>query len=383
MKTTLSRLALAFGVVSAAAAAALAVIFVRRRGRRKEDSETSAEAEQLAEWCANGTGEEPVVEVECPVDRSKPDAEWDAVEIPVGLLFECDRLREAIKESLEAVDDRALVSQLRSIWEGTEDNDEEDIDENPAIKADWLDIPTLAQLTYWYDRRPPPSESGVSENKAVQELAPQQRQSEAKYGRWTKKVNREQVIYGAVALKYKPRSHLGQPIFVRPAGVDVTRLVTLKRAAEATGHAELLQLVEDTMEKLRPKNIARIPWSEVKRHTSKTDCWVLIDGKVYDVTPFVDIHPGGGHLIVEAAGKDATSMFEKTHGEGLRYSLRLLNQFFIGVCDDADGVAEPVDPDKATPEFLALLRSITGALHTFDEAKATGEAQGLLRGKKS
>merc|ERR1719199_2224059 len=132
------------------------------------------------------------------------------------------------------------------------------------------------------------------------------------------------------------------------------------------------------MLQLQPKNVAKIPWSEVQRHTTKESLWVLIDGKVYDVTPFLDVHPGGGQLIVDAAGTDATSVFERTHAEGLRYSLRLLNQFFIGDCPDAEE-AKPLEPEAPTQDFLALLRSITGALHTFDEARATGEFQGLLK----
>merc|ERR1740130_633028 len=132
------------------------------------------------------------------------------------------------------------------------------------------------------------------------------------------------------------------------------------------------------MEQLSPKNIAHIPWEEVQKHTAKDDLWLLIDGNVYDVTPFLDLHPGGGQLIIEAAAQDATSKFELTHAEGLRYSLRLLNQFFIGVCSGHEA-APKMDPSAPSPEFLSILRSITGALHTFDEAKATGEAQGLLR----
>ena len=82
--------------------------------------------------------------------------------------------------------------------------------------------------------------------------------------------------------------------------------------------------------------------------------------------------------MVDAAGLDSTSLFERTHGEGLRYSLRLLNQFFIGVCENPQE-AKPAEEEMASKEFLETLRSITGALHTFDEAKATGEAQGILR----
>merc|ERR1719399_1166813 len=125
------------------------------------------------------------------------------------------------------------------------------------------------------------------------------------------------------------------------------------------------------MRQLQPKNVAKIPWSEVKTHVTKESLWILFDGKVYDVTPFLDAHPGGGQLIADAAGTDATALFERTHGEGLRYSLRLLNQFFIGDCPDAQKAA-PAEPEAATPEFLGILRSITGALHEFDELRSTG-----------
>ncbi|CAE7248262.1 fadB [Symbiodinium sp. CCMP2592] len=53
---------------------------------------------------------------------------------------------------------------------------------------------------------------------------------------------------------------------------------------------------------------------------------------------------------------------------GYPYSLRLLNQFFIGVCDNP-AQAKPAEPEAPSMEFLQTLRSITGALHTFDEAK--------------
>eukprot|EP00276_Gloeochaete_wittrockiana_P019051 CAMPEP_0184356640 /NCGR_PEP_ID=MMETSP1089-20130417/103960_1 /TAXON_ID=38269 ORGANISM="Gloeochaete wittrockiana, Strain SAG46.84" /NCGR_SAMPLE_ID=MMETSP1089 /ASSEMBLY_ACC=CAM_ASM_000445 /LENGTH=41 /DNA_ID= /DNA_START= /DNA_END= /DNA_ORIENTATION= len=34
--------------------------------------------------------------------------------------------------------------------------------------------------------------------------------------------------------------------------------------------------------------------AEISKHTSDNDCWILIHGKVYDVTDFLDDHPGGG-----------------------------------------------------------------------------------------
>merc|ERR1711907_59826 len=109
--------------------------------------------------------------------------------------------------------------------------------------------------------------------------------------------------------------------------------------------------VETTMEQLQPRNVAKISFEEIRKHSTKEYFWLLIDGKVYDVTPFLDLHPGGGQLIMDAAAQDATSKFELTHAEGLRYSLRLLNQFFIGVCDGHEE-APKMDPTPASQEFL-------------------------------
>mmetsp|Transcript_38338 Transcript_38338/g.90110 ORF Transcript_38338/g.90110 Transcript_38338/m.90110 type:complete len:396 (-) Transcript_38338:10-1197(-) len=340
----------------------------------------------LQKWTEAGPAEEPVVECEVPISHGMDgkEQEHDIVEVPVGLLFECEKLRAALCEEMGLADDEALVEALAAAWSSAEaDDGSADASTGvPELKLPWLDLAALAQLTYWYDRRQsgwdaegPPAEEPSEPSAKDEEVV---RPSDAKFGRWTKKVSREQVIYGAVALRYRTRGHLGAQVFRRPAGIDVTRLRTLHRAASLCRHDQLLKLVERTMEQLKPEKVARIAWDEVKKHTTKDDLWLLIDRKVYDVTPFLDLHPGGGQLIVSAAGKDATSIFEKTHGEGLRYSLRLLNQFFVGVCDGAEE-AEPADPDPTTPEFLETLRSITGALHEFDEAKATGEAQGLLR----
>ncbi len=47
---------------------------------------------------------------------------------------------------------------------------------------------------------------------------------------------------------------------------------------------------------------------EVATHSSKTDCWTVISGKVYDLTDFVNRHPGGNE-VVRACGIDATTLF--------------------------------------------------------------------------
>lgn len=53
--------------------------------------------------------------------------------------------------------------------------------------------------------------------------------------------------------------------------------------------------------------------TEVAKHNSASDCWVIVHGKVYDVTEFLPEHPGGSKIILKYAGKDATEEFDPIH----------------------------------------------------------------------
>jgi nitrate reductase (NAD(P)H) len=70
-----------------------------------------------------------------------------------------------------------------------------------------------------------------------------------------------------------------------------------------------------------------IDWEDLSRHTTKTDCWIVLNGKVYDVTKGLDQHPGGVGPILAMAGKDATQEFESIHDDAARI---MAKQFCIG-----------------------------------------------------
>merc|ERR1712066_119539 len=53
--------------------------------------------------------------------------------------------------------------------------------------------------------------------------------------------------------------------------------------------------------------------AEVAKHTSKSDCWVVVSGQVLNVTNFLSEHPGGELAILTFAGKDATEEFDMIH----------------------------------------------------------------------
>lgn len=88
-----------------------------------------------------------------------------------------------------------------------------------------------------------------------------------------------------------------------------------------------------TAEETKPE-VKGIKMEDVEKHSSVDDLWLVIDGKVYDVTPFMDDHPGGGEIMLSAAGKDGTQDFEDVgHSPHARELLKkyYLDEFAGGV----------------------------------------------------
>ncbi|CAF3334669.1 unnamed protein product [Rotaria sp. Silwood1] len=52
---------------------------------------------------------------------------------------------------------------------------------------------------------------------------------------------------------------------------------------------------------------------ELAKHNKKTDCWTAISGHVYNITPYLDYHPGGADEIMKGAGIDSTALFQDIH----------------------------------------------------------------------
>ena len=54
--------------------------------------------------------------------------------------------------------------------------------------------------------------------------------------------------------------------------------------------------------------------SEVSKHNSAASCWSAINGNVYDLTAWIDKHPGGPDKILGLCGQDSSAAFNKQHG---------------------------------------------------------------------
>jgi cytochrome b involved in lipid metabolism len=80
----------------------------------------------------------------------------------------------------------------------------------------------------------------------------------------------------------------------------------------------------------------RLGGEEIARHNRPEDCWLVIRGKVYDVTRYIDLHPAPRRTITDHCGKESTSAFE-TKERGRPHSARawrLLDAYLIGEAHD-------------------------------------------------
>ncbi|KAI1850772.1 hypothetical protein JX265_004483 [Neoarthrinium moseri] len=63
------------------------------------------------------------------------------------------------------------------------------------------------------------------------------------------------------------------------------------------------------------KSLTKKEVSEYK--TEDKGLYIIVDDGVYDVTKFIDEHPGGAKILKRMAGKDSTKQFWKYHGKNV------------------------------------------------------------------
>ncbi|KAH9460697.1 hypothetical protein MJO28_003598 [Puccinia striiformis f. sp. tritici] len=64
--------------------------------------------------------------------------------------------------------------------------------------------------------------------------------------------------------------------------------------------------IQSTMTKI-------ISIQEVEKHKDEKSAWTIVEGKVYDVTEFLEEHPGGKKILLKNCGKDSTELFHQYH----------------------------------------------------------------------
>nr|XP_020477316.1 cytochrome b5 reductase 4 isoform X2 [Monopterus albus] len=60
-------------------------------------------------------------------------------------------------------------------------------------------------------------------------------------------------------------------------------------------------------------HLIEVTQEELQKHNTRDNCWICIRGLVYNVTPYMDYHPGGEEELMKAAGIDGTDLFDQVH----------------------------------------------------------------------
>ncbi|TFK20518.1 oxidoreductase [Coprinopsis marcescibilis] len=89
---------------------------------------------------------------------------------------------------------------------------------------------------------------------------------------------------------------------------------------------------------------------DVAEHASAKSCWITRAGKVFDVTKFLQDHPGGDDLILEHAGKDVEDIMkdseEHVHSDS---AYDMLDEYVIGRLGSGEAIVN--DDWEATDDF--------------------------------
>ncbi|XP_077209788.1 cytochrome b5 domain-containing protein RLF-like [Tasmannia lanceolata] len=76
-----------------------------------------------------------------------------------------------------------------------------------------------------------------------------------------------------------------------------------------------------------------ISMDEVKQHRTEGSIWTVLKGRVYNISSYMKFHPGGVDMLMKAAGKDCTSLFNKYHA--WVNAEFLLEKCLVGILDDS------------------------------------------------
>lgn len=99
---------------------------------------------------------------------------------------------------------------------------------------------------------------------------------------------------------------------------------------------------------------------EVANHNSNKSSWIVIHNSIYDVTQFLNEHPGGEEVLLEQAGKEATEAFEDVgHSTDAR---ELMKKYKIGELIESERKAIP---EKPQPDWSSSEKKDDNSMKTW------------------
>ena len=118
-----------------------------------------------------------------------------------------------------------------------------------------------------------------------------------------------------------------------------------------------------------PSKLPTIPAADVAKHNTSKSCYVTVGANVYDVTDFIEGHPGGPGLILDYAGKDVEEIMQGEDSTGTRKdddlhfhpdsAYKILNERHIGFIATVPIQDAAVEIDNPT-DIVPLVPNDTG-----------------------
>lgn len=110
---------------------------------------------------------------------------------------------------------------------------------------------------------------------------------------------------------------------------------------------------------------------EVSKHNQRGDCWSIVDGYVYNLTNWIDQHPGGASRIISLCGVDGTSNFLGQHSGSSSAKSRLKN-YELGKLE-VTAIAAPQPTTPASKSLSSKLDDVTMLLESKNFTQALSD----------
>ncbi|PXF44458.1 Nitrate reductase [NADH] 2 [Gracilariopsis chorda] len=148
------------------------------------------------------------------------------------------------------------------------------------------------------------------------------------------------------ATEEKPSSYLQ---FVHPTVAGPHSEGWMKQVGAGQSD-ELAKAAEDGSE----DNLTVFSREQLAENDTRDSAWIVVDGRVYDTTSYLDDHPGGAASILTSAGKDASEMFNAIHSDTAKH---MLKKYLIGKVGTSN---------IATADISAVVGGQSGFVHSND-----------------
>lgn len=91
--------------------------------------------------------------------------------------------------------------------------------------------------------------------------------------------------------------------------------------------------------------------AQVQTHNTSTDCWTIVNNKVYNLTNFIALHPGGSSAVIALCGTNGTTGFTTQHSSSTNANNTLAG-YYIGDLTVLDTSA-PTIPTNLTATTIS------------------------------